>query len=183
MKKPPISVQILYALGIVGLIIGILGAVLKVFSSFNGGVSPVSGILLGIVVIVAFILINFIRKGVLWALITYSIIFAIDTVVIITKLIQQGNTKHGGLANLVSIALGITLLAVIWLKDKNYFKDRPADNDSPTMNPTTATTSQQSVQPIAPSTNQQSLNPTEVSIKQQNQSVPPVTPIPPASQQ
>ena len=121
-KKPiPISVQILYALGFIGLIVGLgLAAAIFMLSSpspyplFLGLTAQLLAIGLGLVIVFGFVLISKIHSGKRWALITYSILVALNS-------IQTVIANPLAIRSYLVAALPVAFLAFIWIKDRAYF--------------------------------------------------------------
>jgi hypothetical protein len=125
--KPPIAVQILYAFGFLGLIITLFQSVVIYKSSGNGklpldlkvfGIDNLKSlaIMLAVVSIFSFAIINFIRAGKKWALITHSVILLASFVVIVTS--SQLQNKASSLA---FQGLHALLIGFIWIKNLAYF--------------------------------------------------------------
>ncbi len=108
-KSIPISVQILYALGIIGLIFGLVLS--TVFFAFLG---PILSVGLGAISILGFVLINKIHSGKRWALTIYTVLVSLNS-------IQTLAANPYTIQSYLVASLPITLLVVIWVKDKAYF--------------------------------------------------------------
>lgn len=124
--KPPVAAQILYALGICGLIIGLL-ACISIFMASSQSNLAVSAKLFGVkftelkllaiinaaLVVGAFTLINFIRSGKLWALTTYTVLVSLN---ILTSLSDISARRV-----LIYQILVVSLLGTLWFKNRSYF--------------------------------------------------------------
>lgn len=133
--KPPLAVQILFALGLCGLIIGIFTAALLLNSSsgasssvlvFNGMSNTLAATILASAYVFLFVLINYIRALKLWALITYtsamSLLFTVTLYGYLTRSELEkllDNTSFVG-TFLVYIIVA-PLLLVIWAKNRKQF--------------------------------------------------------------
>lgn len=137
-EKPPVAAQILYALGFIGLIFGLLGSIAIFLGSSDTtsygalfGISSlnnqITAILFGIIVIAGFTLINFIRGGKKWALITYT---AISTIGFLATLIgyqtmsdfERARINASPISSFAPFAIIALLLVVLWSKNRAYFK-------------------------------------------------------------
>ena len=124
--KPPVAVQVLYGLGFAGLIFGLYYSILiytasrsstLVISTKLYGVSISSLQTLAIVyaalAVGSFTLINFIRSGKKWALISYSVLLALNAA---TNLTEVSARKI-----LIYQLLVLGILVILWTKDRSYF--------------------------------------------------------------
>ena len=137
--NPPIAAQILYALGFIGLILGLFQVVLAFANSTSSSAEPIisafgissldvqiAAVFNGLLIIGGFTLINFIRAGKKWALISFTTIAALTLVSIVFDFLTRTEFERlFGNNNLASDLLGFFILApllvVLWTKNRNYF--------------------------------------------------------------
>lgn len=135
--KPPIAAQILYALGFLGLIGGLLISLIA-FASSNETSSIVlfglssldvklAAIIFAVIVIGSFAIINFIRGGKKWALISYTTLVVIGIVSSLINYLTMSEfekrfSNSNPIADLIGFTLIITILVVLWTKNREYFK-------------------------------------------------------------
>lgn len=121
--SPPVSVQVLYALGIIGLILGSVLAIIT-FAAVNATILPegfgdsvrLFALFFAAVVVCGFFLIAHIRSGKQWALIAYTILFVLGLIGTVT-----GKTSDSGVLNYIIDAIIALLLALMRTKDRQYF--------------------------------------------------------------
>jgi len=118
-QKPPIAAQILYALGFIGLIFGLLFVVLIFIGTsslklglFGAGVKVVAAVY-AVLIIGMFYIINAIRGGKKWALITYSVLLALSVV----NVLKSSGSKNSLALDLIPVVL----VLVLWTKNQDYF--------------------------------------------------------------
>lgn len=119
--KVPIAAQILYALAFIGLIFGLLGAVLLFFATSQlggplGDLGRGIGILIAAIVIGGFYLVHEIRHGKQWALITYSVLLGLGILGTVTTINEPSSRS-----NVLGLIIVTPLILTLWLKNRNYF--------------------------------------------------------------
>jgi membrane-bound ClpP family serine protease len=118
-QKPPVAAQILYALGFIGLIFGLLFTVLLLIGSssiklglFGVGIKVVA-IIYSAIIIFGFYLINQIHNGKKWALITYTVILVLS----ILNTVKAETSRRSLIFDLIPAAL----IFILWTKNKDFF--------------------------------------------------------------
>lgn len=139
-KKIPIAARILYVLGLLGLILGLFAVVMIVYTAIQAtGTTRATLALLGVgnlyaeaaflavIVIGGFALIDRIKAGKKWALISYTTLFAFSYGVTLFSLLTAsefdrllGATRDDITALVLMAPVGL-LLAVLWLRNRDYF--------------------------------------------------------------
>lgn len=138
-SKPPIAAQILYALGFLGLIGGLLIAVLIFLSAGSSDSSgaldfiglsslsvQVAAIVLAAFVIGMFTLINFIRAKKKWALISYSVIIGVTFIATILEWLTRSEAEKlfsddNPLQDFLVYIVVVPLLIILWTKNRKDF--------------------------------------------------------------
>ncbi len=135
--NPPVSVQIIYALGFLGLIFGLLTAVLIFVGSSSAGNSELffgsglSGafqavaVVYAAIVIAGFYVVVKLRAGRLWALITYSVLYGLALLSVVSERLSQSELErylngNNNLEVLITMLI-LPLVIMMWTKDRAYF--------------------------------------------------------------
>ena len=120
-KKPPVLVQVLFALGILGFIIGTFLSLVMISlgsnSMFGAFGDMVQAIGFGILLMMLFILwlLLKVRAGKLWALVVYSVLSVLG----ITSVVSS-RSDNAQLSITAQVVTGLLLLGV-WIKNRDYF--------------------------------------------------------------
>jgi hypothetical protein len=137
--NPPIAAQILYALGLLGLIFGLLASILMIFGPTDlagniasaigsyGSTNPkVEAAIFAVIVIILFVLVNALRARKRWGLIAYSAVVVLGfigslyewfTRSAVDKLLN-GNNPAG---NFLPYIIILPLLLVLWTRNRKDF--------------------------------------------------------------
>lgn len=139
-SNPPIAAQVLYALGFVGMLLGLAYCViifisasqqssrsaLQLFgySSFN---IQAAVVIAALILIAGFTLLNFIRAGKKWALIAYTTVVALGLSSTLFDFVTASSLErelNGGVTMRYLIVLLFIsgLLSVLWTRNRSYFK-------------------------------------------------------------
>ncbi len=137
-EKPPVAAQVLYALGLIALILGIFYSIVLFAVSTNTtnklnavpglgslGIKTAAVVLL-LMVVGLFVIVNNIRSGKLWALASYTILIALGLVSNLNTFLSRSDLeraldKSNPVTSLLSYMLVGGLLLVLWTKNRKYF--------------------------------------------------------------